>query len=165
MCILGIDPGTTQTAYCFCNYDTLKPISFGKVDNDTIMSDVLPQINDYAIECVAIEHIQGYGMAVGKEVFQTCIFIGRMLERIAHIQSKVKILPIYRKDEKIAICGNLKANDTIIRHTLIDMFAQHDLKNGKGTKDNKDWFWDFKADVWSAYAIAYTAKMMMEGKM
>ena len=163
--ILSIDPGTTQTAYCFCNYDTLKPVSFGKVDNDVIMSDVLPQINDYAIECVAIEHIQGYGMAVGKEVFETCIFIGRMLERIAHIQRSVKILPIYRKDEKIAICGNLKANDTIIRHTLIDMFAKHDFKSGKGVKDNKDWFWDFKADVWSAYAIAYTAKMMMEEKM
>ena len=163
--ILSIDPGTTQTAYCFCNYDTLKPVSFGKVDNETIMSDVLPQINDYAIECVAIEHMQGYNMSVGKEVFETCYFIGRMLERIAHTQRNVKILPIYRKDEKLAICGNLKANDTIIRHTLIDMFAQHDLKNGKGTKDNKDWFWDFKADVWSAYAIAYTAKMMMEGKM
>ena len=163
--ILGIDPGCELSAYCFCNYDTLKPVSFGKVDNETIMSDVLPQINDYAIECVAIEHMQGYNMPVGKEVFETCYFIGRMLERIAHIQSKVKILPIYRKDEKIAICGNLKANDTIIRHTLIDMFAQHDLKNGKGTKNNKDWFWDFKADVWSAYAIAYTAKMKMEGKM
>ncbi len=47
--ILSIDPGTTQTAYCFCDYDTIKPISFGKVDNDVIMSDVLPQINDYAI--------------------------------------------------------------------------------------------------------------------
>ena len=163
--ILGIDPGNELSAYCLCDYDTLKPISFGKVDNETIMSDVLPQINDYAIECVAIEHMQGYNMSVGKEVFETCIFIGRMLERITHIQSNIKILPIYRKDEKLAICGNLKANDTIIRHTLIDMFAKHDLKNGKGTVKNKDWFFGFRADCWSAYAVCYTAKMQEEGKI
>lgn len=163
--IIGIDPGNELTAYCLCDYDTLKPISFGKVGNEVIMSDVLPKINDYAIDCVAIEHFQGYGMPVGKEVFETCYFIGRMLERIAHIQSNVKILPIYRKDEKLAICGNLKANDTIIRHNLIDMFAKHDLKNGKGTKGKPDWFYGFKADCWSAYAICYTAKMRMEGKI
>ena len=163
--ILGIDPGCELSAYCLCDYDTLKPKDFGKVTNAELIDKVITLINDNAMQVVAVELIQSYGMAVGKEVFETCYFIGKLCDRIERNTSIKQIRRIYRKDEKLAICGNLKANDTIIRHTLIDMFAQHDLKNGKGTKGNKDWFWNFKADVWSAYAIAYTAKMMMEGKM
>ena len=163
--ILGIDPGCELSAYCLCEYDTLKPVSFAKIPNSELIDKVIPMINDNAIQAVAVELIQSYGMAVGKEVFETCYFIGKLCDRIQRNTSIKQIRRIYRKDEKLAIVGNLKANDTIIRHTLIDMFAKHDLKNGNGTVKNKDWFYGFKADCWSAYAVCYTAKMQIEGKM
>ena len=163
--ILGIDPGNELSAYCLCDYDTLKPKDFGKVTNAELIEKVIPMINDNAMQVVAVELIQSYGMAVGKEVFETCYFIGKLCDRIERNTSIKQIRRIYRKDEKLAICGNLKANDTIIRHTLIDMFAKHDFKNGKGTKQKPDWFYGFKADCWSAYAICYTAKMQNEGKI
>lgn len=163
--ILSIDPGTTLSAYCLAEYDTLKPILFDKVPNNQLVDIVPKLINENAMQAVAIEYMQSYGMSVGKEVFETCYFIGELCTRIAYNTSIKNIRRIYRKDEKLAICGNLKANDTIIRRNLIDLFAQHDFKTGKGVKAKPDFFYGFRADCWSAFAIAYTAKMQMEGKI
>ena len=165
MNILAIDPGTTLSAYCICDYDTLKPIEFGKVDNIELLNSVVDKITNYKIKNVAIEYMQSYSMGVGKSVFETCYFIGRLTDRILQNTDVEEITPIFRNDEKMGTVGSMKANDTVIRHFLIDKFAQHDFKTGKGTKDNKDWFYGFKADIWQSYCQAYILKLKMEGKL
>lgn len=94
---------------------------------------------------VIIEMIACYGMAVGKEVFETCVWIGRF-KQIAKSQ-EVEVEYIYRKDEKINLCNSMKAKDSNIRQALIDRFGE------VGTKRNPGWFYGFKKDVWSAYAV------------
>jgi hypothetical protein len=98
-----------------------------------------------------IEMVASYGMAVGKSVFETCVMIGRLTEAAKTIGVPVDY--IYRMEEKVTICHDSKAKDSNIRQALIDRFAQHDLKNGKGTKKDPDWFYGFAADTWSAYAV------------
>lgn len=156
--LLSIDPGSTESAYCVTD-DDLKPIEFGKILNDEL-ADKINNQDFINCEHIAIEHIQCLGMAVGKEVFETCYFIGRITEMF----QPATIMPIYRKEEKMAICGSMKAKDTNIRQALIDKFAKHDFKNGKGTKKEPDFFYGFRADVWSAFSVAYTAKMKLEGE-
>ena len=92
-------------------------------------------------DLLVIEMIASYGMPVGKEVFDTCVFIQKAKE----VQKAYQY--IYRKDEKMNICNSMKAKDSNIRQALIDRFGP------VGTKKNPGWFYGFKADVWSDYAI------------
>jgi hypothetical protein len=148
----------------------MKPIEFVKVGNFCLLNSINDIINRNDIKDVAIEHMQCQSSksSVGKDVFETCYFIGRLTDRILEGMPKTKVVnitPIFRREEKIGICGTMTANDSMIRKTLIEMYAKHDFKYGKGNKKNPDWFFGFKADIWQAYAQCYILKLKLEGKM
>lgn len=151
--ILAFDPGNEYTAYCLID-DDRRPVEFGKVSNKDALVYVYHHAGDTRIEAVVIEMVASYGMAVGKSVFETCVMIGRLTE--AAEMSYFPVDYIYRIEEKTTICHDSKAKDSNIRQALIDRFAQHDLKNGKGTKKNPDWFYGFAKDEWAAYAVGTT---------
>ena len=147
MKVLAIDPGNRQSAWCMIDGETLKPLSFGKEENQV----VLDSVQHLSYDSIVIERVASYGMAVGRDVFETCEWVGRFTQA-----ARVPPDYVYRQEEKLHLCGDSRAKDTNIRRALIDRFAQHDIKNGKGTKKNPDWFYGFSADVWQAYAVAVT---------
>lgn len=162
--IFAIDPGNELSAYCITDMN-LKPKKHEKLPN----YDLLGILHDerHADNFYAIEMIASYGMPVGMEVFDTCVWIGRFTEKIYEETGRVPIF-IYRKDEKLTICHSQKANDATIRQALVDRFAYGVPNKGKGTKKDPGWFYGFKADEWSAYAVAVTfyekhLKDMLEG--
>lgn len=144
--ILAIDPGPKESAYVFIKKHNLMPGNFGKCANE----ELLKIINKlYKPEYVAIEMVASYGMAVGKDVFETCVWIGKF-EQALRNNSVGNIQYIYRKDEKMNLCGSMKAKDSNIRQALIDRFGV------VGTKKAPGWFYGFKADIWQAYAVGVT---------
>ena len=151
MLIFAIEPGSTESAYCLMSSDAV-PRHFAKVPN----ANVLPLIRTYApnLTAVVIERVASYGMPVGREVFDTCEWIGRYTQVACDLALKVEY--VLRQEEKLAICKSPNANDATIRRALIDRFARHDLTNGKGTKKSPDFFYGFKADIWSAFAVGIT---------
>lgn len=152
--VLGIDPGSEKSAYCLVRAENMFPVEFGKVDNDDL-SDYLKGTFLWVKKLdVAIEQVASYGMPVGREVFQTCEWIGRF-KQIA-IDNHAGVQDVLRKEVCVELCHSAKAGDSNVRRALIDLYAKHDLQNGKGTKKNPDWFHGFAADVWSSYAIAHT---------
>jgi hypothetical protein len=157
--LLAIDPGNTHSAYCLLN-EKYEPVEFAKLENDELLKRILEwqwPIDKYARDPhgAAIEMIASYGMAVGREVFETCVWIGRFEQALR--MKKTHVEKVYRQEEKLNLCHSPKANDSNIRAALIDRFAKKDLKNGKGTKAEPDWFYGFHADVWAAYAVGVTA--------
>lgn len=149
--LLAIDPGDEYSAFVFIDIETYKPLYFAKEMNEDAMVHMIDFVKENNVRSVAIEMVASYGMAVGRSVFETCVQIGRFAERFRMLGCIVDF--VYRKDEKMCICGQMRAKDSNIRQALIDRFAKFDFKNGRGTKNNPDWFYGFKADVWAAYSV------------
>jgi hypothetical protein len=150
MKIFAVDAGTTESGYCIVDSDTYKPIFFGKIDNEEVLRYVLEGCYDVLV----YEEFQSYGMSVGKSTITSITWNGRFIQAAASLGKP--FYPIYRSEEKITICGTMKAKDANIRQALIDRFAEFDFKQGKGTKNNKDFFYGFAKDSWSAFGIAFT---------
>jgi len=143
--ILAIDPGNEQSAYAVLDQD-LRPVDFGILKNANMFGIIL---NSPARHFV-IEMVASYGMAVGQEVFETCVWIGRFLQFAEERGAFRQIRRILRMDEKIMLCHDSRAKDANIRQALIDRFGP------VGTKANKGWFYGVSKDVWSAIAIGVT---------
>lgn len=145
--ILAIDPGNVESAYCFISEENYKPLIFDKVENQKLL-EIIEEYKEF-IDKAAIEMVASYGMAVGKTVFDTCVWIGRFVQKLKDLEVKDYKF-IYRKDVKMNLCHSMKAKDSNIRQALIDRFGI------VGTKKEQGFFYGFKSDIWSAYAVGIT---------
>lgn len=155
--IFAIDPGNEESGYVIVEHDRneiTRVLQCGKVPNGMIF-DLLTFWSGKTEFDLAIEMIASYGMPVGKEVFDTCLYIGRFWEHAVHLEIGEPQL-IYRKDEKLAICGDSRAKDQNVRRALIDRYAPGQKNDGKGTKKSPGFFYGFRADIWQAFAVAVT---------
>lgn len=166
MMVFAIDPGNEESAWCIMN-DQYELLDFDKQPNRDVMNTLVFRLTNSStavslIDNVVIERVASYGMPVGREVFETCEWIGRFSQEA---EKKADVNYIYRRDEKLCLCFDSKAKDTNIRAALIERFAKHDLKNGRGTKKDPDYFYGVKADIWAAIAVAVTYLDMKKEKV
>lgn len=141
--VLAIDPGTTHSAWCLL--DSGAPVKFGTWENETI----LYLLNRRNGERLVVEMIASYGMPVGREVFETCVWIGRFLQQWKN-QAGLPFELIYRRDIKLHLCNSVRAKDANIAQALRDRFG------GKGTKAKPGALYGIKGDEWAALAVAVT---------
>jgi hypothetical protein len=142
--ILAIDPGPEQSAYVqYAN----GPVESGILPNEELLESIRLV---FEISHLAIEGIACYGMPVGKETFDTCIWIGRFIEANGGVHNLV-----YRSDVKMHLCRSMRAKDPMIRQALIDRFGPGKEK-AIGTKKNPGPLYGIKSHCWSALAVAVT---------
>lgn len=144
MRVLAIDPGTHSTAYV--GWDNGKLIVTGFVSNKLFLSWLRWRERE-KFDCIAIEMVACYGMAVGKEVFETCTLIGRV-EEILRDHPPVRV---FRKDVKMHLCQSMRAKDANIRQALIDRLGPQGTKKAPGPT------YGIKSHLWAALAVAVYA--------
>lgn len=154
--VLAIDPGNTESAFVLIHHATRRPLHFGKVPNDDLRARLgaLLTLGKLAHVPVAIEMVASYGMPVGADVFETCVWIGRFQELFAGDTYGGEVQLVKRHPIKLHHCHSAKAKDSNITQALVDRFAPGQPNRGKGTKAQPGWFYGFAADVWQAYALA-----------
>lgn len=148
--ILAIDPGTEKSALVV--WDGSQVIQKAILLN-AHMAGLIVNPPMLGIECadwpkasLCVEMVASYGMPVGKEVFETVLWIGRFVERWEGMRKKSRL--VYRRDVKLHHCGSARAKDSNIRQALIDKYG------APGTKKNPGLTYGLSKDLWSAFAIA-----------
>jgi hypothetical protein len=121
-----------------------KPITFGKVPNEALL-DLLERAAQDTDRCI-LEMIASYGMPVGREVFETCVWIGRFMGAFGAGRCD----RVTRIAVKSHICHSARANDGNIRQALIDRLG------APGTKKQPGATYGLSGDVWAALAVAVT---------
>lgn len=144
MKVIGIDPGTTKSGVVLwgSDDDSHSILHAGVTDN----GDVAGFIRTCNPDVVAIEWIQSMGMVVGKEVFETCLWVGRFVEFSVGIEIPCRCVP--RGVIKLHHCMSPRANDSNISQALRDKYGQ------KGTKKDPGFFFGVAGHAWQACAVA-----------
>lgn len=152
--MLAIDPGPTESAWVGTEGGV---VLFGKEPNETILT----RICAVHWNAVVVEMIASYGMAVGAEVFETCVWIGRFEQTC---RARAPFHRMFRRDVKLHWCGTTKANDSNIRQAVIDHYGGKE--KAIGNKRTPGPLYGIKADVWQALALglAWQAKGASSGE-
>jgi hypothetical protein len=149
MLILAIDPGTPESGWCTLDDGALT--ASGVMGN----AGMRDHIRRSPADVLAIEMIASYGMPVGREVFETCVWIGRFAQ-VWKQPDEVEF--VYRKDVKLHLCGTPRAKDPNVRQALIDMFPA--TGGGKtpqiGVQSKPGPLFGVSTHAWPALGVAIT---------
>lgn len=156
--IFAIDPGNTESAWV--NYRAGRVERAAKTKNEDLIEWMRNTMMLDGVEC-PIEMIASYGMAVGRDVFETCLWIGRFMEAIKQRGGRTSL--VYRKDVKLYLCGSPRAKDSNIRQALIDRYGPG-REIAVGTKANPGPLYGVSADMWAALGVAVTHEGMQRGR-
>lgn len=161
--LLAIDPGNTESGWVVIDVETRRPIYFAKVENSMLRRGIgAGNVDD--CEHAVIEMVASYGMAVGADVFETCVEIGRFVELLESTGPRRRTVDLVKRQPvKLHHCHSPRATDANVRQALVDRFAPGRPNHGKGTKAEPGWFQGFRADIWQAYALAVYAADTLEG--
>ncbi|CCH04029.1 hypothetical protein NH44784_000371 [Achromobacter xylosoxidans NH44784-1996] len=104
---------------------------------------------------LAVEMIASYGMPVGREVFETCVWIGRFVQAWGGAVEMV-----YRKDVKMHLCGTAKAKDGNVRQAILDLYPRTGggATPQVGTKGRPGPLYGVSTHAWAALGVAITAR-------
>jgi hypothetical protein len=104
---------------------------------------------------LALEWVSCYGMAVGAETFDTCLWVGRFMQAWKRDDPHRPVRLIKRPEIKLHLCGTMRAKDPNVRQALLDKFGGKYRALGK--KKAPGPLYGFASHTWAALAVAMYA--------
>lgn len=150
MTLYALDPGTEHSALVCL--DANGDVS-GEIRTNAALLAFLRGDHGsgrYQGQHLVIEEIQSYGMAVGREVFETVFWAGRFAEAWAASGGGRTWSLLGRREVKLALCGSARAKDPNIRQALIDRYG------GKASTKKGGPLAGIKSHLWAALAVGVT---------
>lgn len=142
MSILAIDPGTTHSGIVLWDGNRVLE-SHPHMLNGAVRLNLMLEWTAHRIVC---EWVACYGMAVGKEVFETCRFCGRIQEICESREQPLAF--ITRPEVKLRLCNSARAKDPNVRQAIIDRCG------GKESIKKGGPLYGVSSHAWSALAAA-----------
>jgi hypothetical protein len=147
--VISIDPGPEKSAYLRMK-DGVPTFHTIQANENVLKMLSQPRFH---VDVLVIEMVASYGMPVGKEVFETCVWIGRFIQA-----SPCQTERMSRMFVKMHLCHDSRAKDGNIRQAIIDRYPA--TGGGKcpqiGTKKKPGPLYGISKDLWSALALALT---------
>lgn len=143
--ILAIDPGPEQSALVI--WDGTSLVEKMYAENLLILYRLKQAENDSPL---VIEKIASFGMPVGAEVFETCVWTGRFMEAYGAEQTH----RITRIEVKNHLCHSSRAKDANIRQAILDRFGGKEEAIGREASPGP--LYGVSGDIWAALAVAIT---------
>lgn len=161
MIVIGLDPGTEKTAVVGFDaegsgrpFTDIPRVIFHFVQTNEHVLEVLHHpgyewFDDTRYTVLVLEQVESFGMAVGREVFETVFWTGRF----AQAWSPRSFARMPRRTVKQHLCHTARATDSNIRQALIDRFGPGQDK-AIGTKKAPGPLYGVKGHEMSALAVA-----------
>lgn len=166
MTIIAIDPGNQESGWVVIDETDAHPLAAGKWNNQRLLDVILDDPTELldlgdlgtspargtSVVQLVIEMVASYGMPVGAEVFDTCVWIGRFTQAWEDTID-MPVAFIKRPDVKLHHTGWRGSKDSNVTAAMVERFAPGQRNHGKGTKAQPGFFHGFRADIWQAYAL------------
>jgi hypothetical protein len=140
---MAVDPGTEQSAFVVWNGKEV--YAHATVPNEVLLTQYIAGAANLT-DILALERVESFGMAVGKETFATVFWSGRF----AQAWTPKPFVELGRREVKLHLCGTSRATDSNIRMALLDRFGP------VGTKSAKGLLYGLKGHEFAALAVAVT---------
>jgi len=124
--ILGIDPGPECSAYLVWDRFCEKIEAKDMLKNE-LLFELLVKGSFESVDGMSIEMMQSRGMPVGKDVFETCLWIGRFT-----FASDLPFELVYPSTWRSHFCGTTRAAKANVWRVMRDRFGEPGRKNNPG---------------------------------
>ena len=159
MIVIGVDPGPKQSA--FVVWDSAQGVIDKGILPNHIVEGCLANyagLDTVVADAIVFEQVESFGMAVGRDVFETVFETGRMFQIVKILAQRMP-----RREVKLHLCHSMRAKDSNIRQALIDRFGGSKAA-AIGLKKTPGPLYGVRSHEWSALALAVTWFDQHEGE-